>query len=245
MASTSETGHAKNVANFQDLIAAVIGYGAIYNPSKTILKLANLQTKQVAELANISTVISKNTAFNNAVNDRAIEFSDVRSLSTRFGNAFSSTDASDEKVNDVKGFNRKIQGKRASTAEAKPTDPNTPTPKSISASQQSYDQILQHWNAQVAIAQTEPSYTPNENSLKVVALVAKGAAMLAKNNTVDTEYINVSNARIARDKGLYTEKTGLIDIANEVKDYVKSIFGYTSPEYKQISKIKFTKPKTT
>jgi hypothetical protein len=242
MPSTTETGHAKNVANFQDLIASVIGYGAIYNPSKTVLKLANLQSKQVAELANISTVITKNTAFNNAVNDRAIEFSDVRSLSTRFGNAFSSTDASDEKVNDVKGFNRKIQGKRASAA-AKTTDPSTPAPKSISASQQSYDQIVQHWNAQVAIAQTEASYTPNENSLKIVALVAKGAAMLAKNNTVGTEYINVSNARIARDKGLYTDKTGLVDIANEVKDYVKSIFGYTSPEYKQISKIKFTKPK--
>ena len=242
MPSISETGHAKNVANFQDLIASVIGYGAIYSPSKTVLKLANLQSKQVAELANISTVITKNTAFNNAVNDRAIEFSDVRSLSTRFGNAFSSTDASDEKVNDVKGFNRKIQGKRASTA-AKTTDPSTPAPKSISASQQSYDQIVQHWNAQVAIAQTEASYTPNENSLKIVALVAKGAAMLAKNNAVGTEYINVSNARIARDKGLYTDKTGLVDIANEVKDYVKSIFGYTSPEYKQISKIKFTKPK--
>ena len=242
MPSISETGHAKNVANFQDLIASVIGYGAIYNPSKTILKLANLQSKQVAELTNISTVITKNTAFNNAVNDRAIEFSDVRSLSTRFGNAFSSTDASDEKVNDVKGFNRKIQGKRASTA-AKTTDPSTPAPKSISASQQSYDKIVQHWNAQVAIAQTETSYIPNENSLKIVALVAKGAAMLAKNNAVGTEYINVSNARIARDKGLYTDKTGLVDIANEVKDYVKSIFGYTSPEYKQISKIKFTKPK--
>ena len=136
MPSTSETGHAKNVANFQDLIASVIGYGAVYNPSKTVLKLVTLQSKQVAETTNISTVITKNTAFNNAVNDRAIEFSDVRSLSTRFGNAFSSTDASDEKVNDVKGFNRKIQGKRASAA-AKSTDPSTPAPKSISASQQS------------------------------------------------------------------------------------------------------------
>ena len=67
--------------------------------------------------------------------------------------------------------------------------------------------------------------------------------MLAKNNAVGTEYTNVSNARIVRDKGLYTEKTGLVDTANEVKDYVKSIFGYTSPEYKQISKIKFTKAK--
>jgi hypothetical protein len=39
MASTSETGHAKNVANFQDLIAFVKGYGTTYNPSKSALKL--------------------------------------------------------------------------------------------------------------------------------------------------------------------------------------------------------------
>ena len=43
MASTSETGHAKNAANLQSLIASVIGYGAAYNPSKASLKLPALQ----------------------------------------------------------------------------------------------------------------------------------------------------------------------------------------------------------
>ena len=42
MASTSEVGHAKNVANFQDLIEFVTGYGATYNPSKNSLKLPQL-----------------------------------------------------------------------------------------------------------------------------------------------------------------------------------------------------------
>jgi hypothetical protein len=243
MPSTSETGHAKNVANFQDLITSVIGYGATYNPSKAVLKLANLQTKLTAEQENINTVITKTTAFNNAVNERVIEFSNVKPLSTRVLNSLSSTDASDQKINDAKGFNRKIQGKRASSVPVKPTDPNAPAPKTISAAQLSYDQLLQHWNGLISTAQSEASYTPNETDLKITTLTAKAAAMLAKNNAVGTEYTNVSNARIARDKGLYTDKTGLVDTANEVKDYVKSIYGYTSPEYKQISKIKFTKAK--
>ena len=42
MASTSEVGHAKNVANFQDLIEFVTAYGATYNPSKNSLKLPQL-----------------------------------------------------------------------------------------------------------------------------------------------------------------------------------------------------------
>ena len=40
MASNSETGHAKNVANFEDLISFCTGYGATYNPSKAAIQLA-------------------------------------------------------------------------------------------------------------------------------------------------------------------------------------------------------------
>ena len=40
--SVGETGHAKNIANFQDLISFVTGYGATYNPNKNTLKLPQL-----------------------------------------------------------------------------------------------------------------------------------------------------------------------------------------------------------
>ena len=42
MPSTSETGHAKNVANFEDLISFCNGYGAAYNPSKAALTITEL-----------------------------------------------------------------------------------------------------------------------------------------------------------------------------------------------------------
>ena len=51
-----------------------------------------------------------------------------------------------------------------------------------------------------------------------------------------------SNARISRNSVLYAENTGLVEIALEVKKYVKAIFGATSPQYKQVSGIKFKKP---
>jgi hypothetical protein len=43
MATTSETGHAKNVANFDELISFVTAYGTTYNPSKASIKLTALQ----------------------------------------------------------------------------------------------------------------------------------------------------------------------------------------------------------
>ena len=44
MTSTTETGHAKNVANFEDLISFCTGYGTACNPSKNNLKLTALNT---------------------------------------------------------------------------------------------------------------------------------------------------------------------------------------------------------
>ena len=49
-----------------------------------------------------------------------------------------------------------------------------------------------------------------------------------------------SNARISRDNLLYSKDSGLVDVAMDVKNYVKSIFGATSPEYANVSDIEFT-----
>jgi hypothetical protein len=43
--STSEVGHAINVANFNTLITYCTGYGAVYNPAIDVIKLPQLQTK--------------------------------------------------------------------------------------------------------------------------------------------------------------------------------------------------------
>jgi hypothetical protein len=242
MASTSETGHAKNVANFQDLIAFVTGYGATYNPSKNALKLPQLITLQTASQANLADVVTKNTAYNNKVNERVAAFSGLKALSTRLVNALETTDASPQMIKDAKGFNRKLQGKRASTATA-PVDTKELAPDSISTSQQSYDQLIQHLAGLTAVLQSEPSYTPNENDLKIVTLTAKQADLTAKNNAVATAYTNVSNSRIARNNKLYGADTGLVDIATEVKKYIKSLFGASSPEFAQVKGIEFKKAK--
>ena len=157
MASTSETGHAKNVANLQDLISFVTGYGATYNPTKNALKLPQLNALYTASQTSLADVITKNTAYNNEVNERVNAFSGLKVLSTRLVNALETTDATAQVIKDAKGFNRKLQGKRASTATT-PIEPNTPAPATISTSQQSYDQQIQHlfYNQKQVMYQTKP-----------------------------------------------------------------------------------------
>lgn len=236
--STSETGHAKNVANLQELITVVTINGATYNPSKTALKLPQLNTLYTTANAILTDVITKNTAYNNKVNERALAFSTLQTLVTRMVNALEITDAAPQKVKDAKGFQRKIQGKRAGSAVIT-TDPNMPAPTAISASQKSYDQLIQHFAGLVATLQSEPSYAPNETDLKMVALTAKQADLLAKNNAVATAHTAVTYSRMARNTTFYGTDTGLVDIALEVKKYIKTVFGATSQQYIHVDGIKF------
>ena len=242
MASTSEVGHAKNVANFQDLIEFVTGYGATYNPSKNSLKLPQLIALKATAETKLTDVISKNTAYNNKVNERMVAFSNLKSLSTRLVNALQTTDATTQTINDAKTFNRKMQGKKASASQT-PTDPNAPAPKTISTSQQSYDQLIQHLAGLKSVLEEESSYTPNETDLQVATIDAKIADLTAKNTAVSTAYTNISNSRISRNETLYTSDNGIFETASEVKKYIKSVFGASSPQYNQVSGIKFSKPK--
>ncbi|MEO8087245.1 MAG: hypothetical protein ABI763_10520 [Bacteroidota bacterium] len=247
MASNSETGHPKNVANFEDLISFCTGYGATYNPVKVSIKLVALNTLRTAAQGTITAVITAGTSFINATNSRVIVFDPIKKLATRIVNALAATDATNEMVEDAKSINRKIQGTRKSKnpppPPPDPENPDAPQPDGTSSSQQSYDSLIENFAKLIDLVSSEPTYTPNEVELQVATLTAMVTDMRAKNTAVVSATTAISNARIARNKTLYQDKTGLYDIAQEVKKYVKSLFGATSPEYKQVSKIKFTKPR--
>lgn len=242
MKKVIETGHAKNVANLGKLIEFVDAFGSSYNPSRTALKIAELKTLETAAIAAIDSVTSKLADYDDAINRRHQLFADLRKKATRIMAALKASGTSEELLADAIGFNRKIQGQRAVKPPTNP-DPNLPPPNTVSVSQQSYDQLIQHLKGLVAVLKTEPNYAPNEDELKIVNLDNFIADLLDKNNKVAIALAAISNARIDRDKVLYSKNTGLLDIANAVKLYVKSLYGATSSEYGSIKKIVFTPKK--
>lgn len=241
MASTSEVGHAKNVANFYSIISSAQGYGTSYNPSKDSLKIPQLQALYEQAKTNLTTVQNQKTLFEGVVNSRALKFEDIKTLSTRLINALSSTDASEKTIEDAKSYNRKIQGKRASKIE-EPTDANQEAPKTYSTSQQSFDQLTQHFAGLISVLENEPTYNPNESELQIEKLKSKLQELEASNNSVAHSNTTVSNARIARDKVLYDPENGIVETAADVKKYVKSAYGVSSNEYQQISALQFRTP---
>ncbi|MFH2144339.1 MAG: hypothetical protein ABIJ97_18070 [Bacteroidota bacterium] len=260
MKSTSETGHDKNVANLEDLISRCTGYGTAYNPSKVTLKIAALQTLLTTGRNLLQAEKVAETAHDNATNAREIVFKPLKTLCTRIINSLDSTDAAKQTVDDARTINRKIQGVRAhpidevitatttstSNNESDVTSPdivNEISKHTISTSQQGFDSLMDHFAKLIQSVTAEPLYVPNETEIKVTSLNTLLTTLKTTNTAVINAETTYNNALLSRNIALYQRPTGLVDIALEVKKYVKSVFGAKSPQYKQISGLQFRRYK--
>ena len=66
---------------------------------------------------------------------------------------------------------------------------------------------------------------------------------MSATQAVDQTEAELNNKFIERNEILYADGSGLYSIAQNVKKYVKSAYGANSPEFSNVSKIKFTDQK--
>lgn len=243
MATITETGHAKNAANFDVLITCALGYGAGYKPSKASLAIPALQIQSASVHAALRAVNASLPAYNNAVAIRSEAFAPLNPLLTRVFNALKATDASEQIIDTARALVRKLQGVRATprmTDEEKAALPEgEKAPKEISSSQLSFDNRLDNFDKLIQLLGSIPFYAPNERELQLPALTSMYDEMVAKNTDVVAATVPLYNARITRNQVLYAPGTGLVDTAADVKSYVKSVFGAGSSQFKQVSILKF------
>ena len=102
---------------------------------------------------------------------------------------------------------------------------------------------IEHFSKLIELVSIEPKYNPNETPLKVATLTTFKNQLETINTSLKTIYTPYKNAMINRDTKLYSSETGIVDTAQTVKNYVKSVFGASSPQFKQISKLVFRKLK--
>lgn len=243
MASKKETGFTKNVANFQQLISFCTAYGVKYTPSKDNLILMNLNLKHNEAEVGIQSVKIAKTALDNAINDRLALFKPMKKLATRIISALKVSGASPEKIKDAQGMYRKIQGGRAArmkTAVNGTAEGEAIEKKNISVSQQGYDMQISHFEHLIHILNSEVNYNPNENDLKVSSLSTYRSELQQATARVMTAFTAAVNARNRRDTVLFDKNTGLCKVAQDVKEYVRSIYGSGSPEHLQVRSINFS-----
>lgn len=88
-----------------------------------------------------------------------------------------------------------------------------------------------------------PAYNPNETELQPASLNTFLTQLKSANQAVITATTPYLTAVQNRNNVLYAPDTGIIDLAQEVKKYVKSVETITLPEFRQISGLKFTRIK--
>jgi hypothetical protein len=234
MASSTETGHAKNIANLKLLNVTNAGFGAAYNPSNPLYTQAAMVAQHVTCDKLQGDVNTAKGIFEPFQNARVVEFKLAKALARRLRTAAETSGAGKGFVIDVNKIVTKILGERVSKAKGTAADP-----AGTSASQTSFDNTVNNFDALAKMLQGQPIYAPNEADLTVAAAIAVAASLDSVNNSVKSGAVGYNTAIIARDKALYAEETGLCDVGQGSKDCTKQVFTYSSAEYKLVSKIKF------
>jgi hypothetical protein len=241
--SVSETGHAKNAAAFADILTGLADFGPKYQPGNDQLQLWNLGQKKEQVDKAMDAWGTADQDYDDAENERTKAFSGLGAYCTRIVNTLiSSKNISELTIKDARSINTKIQGARSAKSkknneEAKLAGDDQP--RTISVSQQSYDQKLAHFTALRKLVAAQPTYLPNEEDLKLSGLEAYQAKLKAANNNIIIARSKLIDARNNRNLELYHEETGVIALSKAIKSYVKSIFGATHPNFRKISGISF------
>ncbi len=232
----SEVGHNKNAANFKSLYQILEEMGTLYNPSNPAIALSAMQPR-IAELETVMEGVSqKNSLYSNAVALRETKMKPLSKLTTRIANSFRSSGASSADVENVESKVKKIRGE----GRAKKINPETASDESISTSQMSYDNRTANFADLITFLETQPSYNPNEDELKIPQLKAENLIHKQNNSSVNTASNGLLTARTNRNTSLYSPATGVVLLAPTIKEYIKSVGDAGKPYYKAAVKLKFT-----
>jgi predicted transcriptional regulator len=239
-----KVNHVNQVAAFEQLLGFCNAHGAVFNPSKNVIKMTALDDLLKQAQESMRAVKEARTANDNAVIARRQAFRELPKIATRIINALAATDASAEVVQKANAFRMSLLPKAnrppvPSTDAGSSTDPEA---KSRSISMLSFTQKTDNFAALVQTLSAEAHYQPNEAGIQIRALVELVAALRDYSKAVYQSEVALSNARFARNKLLYGTN-GIHECSQTVKKYMKSVFGPQSVPFRQINRLRFADKK--
>lgn len=241
MASTSEKGHAKNIANLNLLNANILALGTLYNPSNPKLLLSNLQNLYNLAFAQQQAVNTALAPYSLAVDNREIIFKPLSKQITKLRKAYKATEGVTQvQLEDFMTVARKVKGIRKTMVTSVANNPDEPQTQH-SVAQLSYDQRTNNMDLLISLLQNTPNYSPNEPEYQIGAYQSQKQQMLQATQGVTDTFIPLNSARGVRNNTMYNATENLVDTANRAKDYLFAILDSNAVQYKTISRIKFKK----
>jgi hypothetical protein len=235
MASRSEVGHNKNVANFSSLTQILLEMGVLYNPSNTNIQLNNLDPIKTALAATISEFNLKKPIYTNAVATRETAIAPLSKRTTSILNSFKSLTVTPTDKENLTAMVKKVRGDRKSIK----VNPDTAENKSISTAQLSYDSRIANLDTLIGFVSSHPKYNPNEEDIKVVTLKAYHQELTNLSQQVNAAGNTLITIRKDRNTVLYNGNNNVIQLASEIKSYLKSLGDNGKPYYKAAVRLIF------
>ena len=236
MASTSETGHNKNVANFSTAYQILEEMNTLYNPSNSKIQLVNLDPVRSSLQITIAELNNNKPIYKNAVAAREIAIAPLGKRMSKAGNYSKSIDISDTDKENIASQVKKIRGDK----KAKTVNPDTAEVETISTSQMSYDSRIANLETITSQFASHPEYAPNETEIQIPTLQAYHTELTTLSSLVNSAGNALITARKDRNQILYFDEHNIIQLIKDIKNYVKSLGDVALPYYKALVKLKFT-----
>jgi hypothetical protein len=235
--------HVKTMQAFEQLKGFCTGYGGTYNPGKQ-----NLQVNALTTLLNNAQLVfaeeqEARTAYERATNSREVMFREAPKLASRIYSTLRYSGAHPLTIEDARVSVRKLRGDRAvkpkPPLEAKPAAEN---PSAGRARGQDYFSMMAHFEKLVETVSAESLYATNETELTMEGLQQKRNELQRLNTAVMEAVVRLDNARAKLRSVLYTDDASVVNTAMAAKFYLRSLFGYRSEQFANVSKLSFSKP---
>ncbi len=242
--------HIKNVEAFEKLVGICAGYGAQYNPAQRNLQVQNLSDL----LSNARSVLQETgtakTNHDNATNAREVAYTGLSQLGLRILSEMRSGGVLSQTVDDANGMVRKLTGRHAVSRAPVLSEATTALPSGKMAGSKGkrtaigldHGSMAQYFEKLLQTVIAEQAYQPSTTDLKVATLDNRLQTLRKENAGVVQAYALLSEARKKRNALLYGGSGNLFNTAQAVKQQVRAAFGSNSAAFREVRKIRFTKP---
>jgi hypothetical protein len=225
----ADSRHVKCVINLEQLIVHSRALGSNYNPENEKIKLPALKTL-LASAKNINAAVSTSfSVYCNAVFERETAFKPLSKFLTRILNALYVSMINKQVEDSDISLVFKIQGylaiSNSSAVEFKTEESKNKIGFEMSSTHRSFDNRLDNFDKLIRLISSVKLYAPVESDLSIDALRLLYDNLKAKHLDAINAELCFNFLRLTRNDILYKPKTGLVDITDDVKLYIKSIYG--------------------
>ncbi|HEY0461910.1 MAG TPA: hypothetical protein VGC97_22445 [Pyrinomonadaceae bacterium] len=199
-----ESGHAKNVVNFETVTIILIALGAAYNPAQALILLAAVQTKLAEAKPALAAVDAAQADKTVKPDEVQAEFDGLYKYVVNVKRSVEVEINDPAFTNDIQSLvNEFASSSRKTGLTDDPLAPRDESRSPVSTSQRSRDNQIGFLGDIIALLHTK-NYKSNDAEFDLPAIEAKQATLTAKNNAAKASIAALGNAQDERDRILST-----------------------------------------